>query len=164
MRIYLLRHGEAESFSSSDAQRQLTESGREQVRQVATLFAARESRPVQSVLVSPYLRARQTCDIFLATAYPQTAISTEVHDGITPDGSPRACIDYLAESAVESVLLVTHQPFVGAMLDLLTNGSCNDPISSNPPMLTSTLVSLEADVPAPGCAELRWYSAPPHQG
>lgn len=164
MRIFLLRHGEAESHASSDSQRKLTAAGRQQVADAARVFAARESFALDCVLVSPYVRAQQTCEIFLGNAFPGRALATKNYEGITPDGSPHECIDYLQETKAERILLVTHQPFVSGLLELLTNASTAQSVSNNPPMLTSSLVCLEADVAAPGCAQLLWFSSPPHQG
>lgn len=164
MRIFLLRHGEAESHASSDSQRQLTMAGRQQVEEVARLFAAKEPAQLDAVLVSPYLRAQQTCNIFLATAFTGQNLPVETYEGVTPDSSPQACIEYLQNMSARSLLLVTHQPFVGALLELLTSGTQTQVSTCNPPMMTSSLACLDADIVAPGCAQLVWFSSPPHHG
>lgn len=164
MRIFLLRHGEAESYASSDSQRQLTAAGLHQVEQAARIFTLKESQQPDAILVSPYLRAQQTNERFLAAAFPGKQLSHRTYEGITPDSSPDKCIEYLQACTAQRLLLVTHQPFVGALLELLTSGSTYQPGSGNPPMLTSSIVCLETELIAPACAQLLWYSSPPHQG
>ena len=62
MEIYLLRHGIAESRAPSDAERDLTEEGRQKVREV-TRMAARAGVSPALVLSSPYRRALETAKI-----------------------------------------------------------------------------------------------------
>ncbi|EXF44228.1 phosphohistidine phosphatase SixA [Pseudomonas sp. BAY1663] len=59
MRLWLLRHGEAEPRARTDAERNLTERGRRDVRENA---AHLRGRALQAILVSPYRRAQQTAD------------------------------------------------------------------------------------------------------
>ena len=60
MKLWILRHGEAEPHARSDAQRNLTEHGREQVRQAAAHLIGQS---IDTILVSPYVRAQQTAEI-----------------------------------------------------------------------------------------------------
>ena len=63
MNLYLLRHGEAEASAHTDAARQLTAKGRQDVENVAKQFALRQL-PLDHCFVSPYVRAVQTAEIF----------------------------------------------------------------------------------------------------
>lgn len=57
MKLWVLRHGEAEPRANSDAERRLTAHGREQVvRSAAHLLG----QPLQAIIASPYVRAQQT--------------------------------------------------------------------------------------------------------
>ncbi|MGH8353342.1 MAG: histidine phosphatase family protein, partial [Pseudomonas sp.] len=57
MRLWLLRHGEAEPQARSDAERALTKHGRKEVLKAAGHLAG---RPLAAILASPYVRAQQT--------------------------------------------------------------------------------------------------------
>src|SRR5689334_9019549 len=64
MRIYVLRHGDAEDPSrrSSDEERQLTDEGRSEVLRV-TRAARRANADTDLIISSPYIRAVQTAEI-----------------------------------------------------------------------------------------------------
>jgi len=59
MKLWLLRHGEAEPRARTDAERNLTEGGRRDVRRSATFL---RGKPLKTILVSPFQRAQQTAD------------------------------------------------------------------------------------------------------
>ena len=60
MRLWLLRHGEAEPQAASDAARELTAHGRKEVQQAAAQLAG---RPLTAIVASPYVRAQQTAEL-----------------------------------------------------------------------------------------------------
>lgn len=60
MKVLIMRHGEAEHFADSDAQRALTTRGRLESDTVAKACAEHGITHFDKVLVSPYLRAQQT--------------------------------------------------------------------------------------------------------
>jgi len=62
MRLYLLRHAEAEILAASDAARRLTSKGEEQAARVGKFCAKHEITPAV-ILSSPVVRARQTADL-----------------------------------------------------------------------------------------------------
>ena len=161
MKLYILRHGEAEAFASSDRLRQLTVDGRRQVRKLAQLTSNKIVR-FDAVIVSPYIRAQQTAEIFLdCFDAPSCA---ENSDLITPDSNPQVVIDLLAKRVLESILLVSHQPLVGRLLELLVDGNRDNGrsnLTAIPPMLTSSLAYLTTAAIVPGCAKLHWVKSPP---
>ena len=57
MKLWVLRHGEAEPRANSDAERRLTAHGREQVLHSAARLLG---QPLQAIIASPYVRAQQT--------------------------------------------------------------------------------------------------------
>ncbi len=60
MKIFILRHGEAEHFANTDAERQLTPRGRTESEAVARACKEQGFAQFDKVLVSPYIRAQQT--------------------------------------------------------------------------------------------------------
>lgn len=136
MKLWLLRHGEAEPTARSDAQRSLTTYGRQQVREAAEPL---RGRPLQAVLVSPYVRAQQTADVLceaLAFAGNRVAVPW-----LTPESDLRNTLRELAAYPLQELLLVTHQPLVGALAGLLIHGHRQQPL----PMDTASLALLEGD-------------------
>ena len=67
MKIFIMRHGEAEVVSSSDEARHLTDYGRKQsILQGQWLKKPSKFKPhlsVQKVIVSPYVRAQETFEL-----------------------------------------------------------------------------------------------------
>ena len=57
MKLWVLRHGEAEPRAKTDAERRLTAHGREQVLHSAAYLIG---QPLQAIVASPYVRAQQT--------------------------------------------------------------------------------------------------------
>lgn len=141
MKIYIMRHGEAQQFASSDAERALTDRGRHESEAVARACASQ--RNVQSfdlVLVSPYLRAQQTWEL-LAEHFSVRKVET--CDGITPYGQSDRVFDYLSAlievDQLESLLLVSHLPLVGYLVSEFVEGMI-------PPMFpTSGMICIEYD-------------------
>jgi len=141
MRLWLLRHGEAEPYARLDAERELTPHGRGEVRQAAAHLAG---RPLRTVLCSPYVRARQTADELEAAL--DRRLEQELVDWLTPGSDPRQAIDRLLERQESELLLVSHQPFIGALAGLLVHGHLQDPL----PMSTASLAGLDGELPLAG--------------
>ena len=60
MKVWILRHGEAEGHAPTDAERNLTEHGRAEVlRSAAHLIG----QPLGAIIASPYVRAQQTAQL-----------------------------------------------------------------------------------------------------
>nr|WP_298137872.1 phosphohistidine phosphatase SixA [uncultured Pseudomonas sp.] len=145
MRLWLLRHGEAEAHARSDAERALTAHGRHEVRQAAQQLMG---RPLELILVSPYLRAQQTAavvkDLLGFTGMLRTV------PWLTPDSAPREVLLELEHYAVSELLLVTHQPLVGSLGGWLVHGHRQQPLA----MATASLAALEGEMPAFGAMRL----------
>lgn len=136
MKLWMLRHGEAQPYQSNDAARQLTLHGREQV-----LLAAAHAADADfsHVICSPYIRARQTCEIFLTSiGYGR---EPEIADWLTPDSSVREAVRQLDACVHSGVLLVGHQPLLGNLAGWLIEGSSN----SSLPFATASLAGLSGD-------------------
>ncbi|MDO9624528.1 MAG: phosphohistidine phosphatase SixA [Pseudomonas sp.] len=145
MRLWLLRHGEAEAQARSDAARALTTRGRQEVRQAAVQL---EGRKLGAILASPYVRAQQTAAL-VCEALGFTG-GVETVPWLTPDSDPREVLRQLDHYPQGELLLVTHQPLVGALAGLLIHGNRQQAV----PMHTASLAELEGEVLAAGLMEL----------
>jgi phosphohistidine phosphatase len=139
MEIWLLRHAAAEDRSSSgrDADRTLTEDGHKRARDVARGLAALEPG-IDRVLTSPFARARQTAEpvaraLKLSTHLRETS-------ALEPDRDPDEVVGEVREEKVESVLLVGHEPHLGALLGRLVFGR---PGAPSIPMKKAAVARLE---------------------
>ena len=63
MKLWLLRHGQAQAEARSDAQRELTPYGREEVLQSLEHL---RGCSLDAIFVSPYIRAQQTAALIVA--------------------------------------------------------------------------------------------------
>ena len=84
MKLWLLRHGAAEAYQKHDADRQLTEQGRQQILQAAEFLRGVN---FDRVLSSPYIRARQTTELICA-ALPYAG-TVEIVPWLTPEDDVR---------------------------------------------------------------------------
>tara|TARA_Y100001956_G_scaffold82446_1_gene103363 strand:- start:4642 stop:5106 length:465 start_codon:yes stop_codon:yes gene_type:complete len=138
MKIFIMRHGEAEHYASSDAERQLTDRGRSASVAVAQACVKQGFKQFDKVIVSPYIRAQQTWQEISAFF---DAKSIETSEDITPYGDSEQVAEYVQaiveHENLESILLVSHLPLVG----YLTAEFVTDMV---PPMFpTSGLISID---------------------
>lgn len=152
MLIYLLRHGDA-PFDAACGERSLSAQGQVETRNVVMQHLDELSR-VPLILCSPTLRARQTLQVVTKTLNYRGALIFE--DSLRSGGSlhdVEARVDSLTD--VDQVLLLSHQPLVGQILEYLT-----DKQGIGWSMSTSSLACLDAITFSRGCAELRWQTQP----
>jgi len=147
VKLFILRHGEAEPYRADDETRQLTDRGRAQVEQVMMACADKFPAAVQ-VHVSPFIRAQQTAAIALAHLRGPAAVTDAL---ITPAGNPNVFIQHLEKIQSDVVLLVSHQPFVGLLAEYLCGAARNEIVFD-----TATLACIDLEWVAAGCGELRW--------
>lgn len=145
MRLWLLRHGEAQPNAASDAARALTSRGQDQVRKAALQL---EGRPIHQIIASPYLRTQQTAALVAEVLGYRSPIITA--PWLTPDSQSRNVIRQLDKFADDEVLLVTHQPLVGDLAGLLVHGHREQPL----PMMPASLAELEGLMVAAGSMDL----------
>lgn len=151
MQVFVLRHGQAESQITTDEARNLTDKGRADVAS-SVRQSLSDLKKVQEIWASPLVRAQQTAQIvreILANEGVQLSIKTT--DLIIPESDPTGLFDSLQTTNATSVLLASHQPFVGDFIDLFCGSE-----SGFHPMNTSSLALIECDVAAKACGELRW--------
>lgn len=146
MKLWVLRHGEAEPRANTDAERRLTAHGREQVLHSAARLLG---QPLQAIIASPYVRAQQTAALVqgvLGVAEPVRTVPW-----LTPESEVRQVIVEIGKLGLEHVLLVSHQPLVGALVGMLEHGHLQQPAA----MSTASLAELEGEWPLPGVMSAR---------
>ena len=155
MKIVLMRHGEAHHYAASDAERALTERGRNESLAVARVCAEQQDlHQFDKVLVSPYLRAQQT---WQTISHYFSAEQVEVCEDITPYGQADSVYDYLValieSEQLESILLVSHLPLVGYL--------CSEFVANMPaPMFPTSGVMCIEYTPHASQGEVLWNVHP----
>lgn len=146
MRIWVLRHGEAECETHRDSERALTAHGSDDAKAAGIFLSAVAPASLQ-ICASPYKRAQQTAHA-AAQALPQQHITTV--DWLTPDTDPQIVLRALEQLPRNDILLVSHQPLVSALLGVLMSGDYR----AGPSMNTASLAELELTTIGIGCAKL----------
>ncbi|MCW8834551.1 MAG: phosphohistidine phosphatase SixA [Colwellia sp.] len=138
MQIFIMRHGEASNqcfiSNPSDALRPLTTLGEFEAKKMGQWLANTQFNEIE-ILVSPYLRAQQTCEQVVKSLTEKGLVPTEVKtiDFITPDGDVQQTHDFIdgfiedSSNEIKAMLLVSHMPFVSYLVAQLTK-SQNMPI------------------------------------
>ncbi len=155
MKIFIMRHGEAQHHAASDAERALTDRGRDESVSVARAGVTQKSLShIDKVLVSPYLRAQQT---WQEISQYFSADSIETCEDITPYGQSDMVFEYVSARVeaeeLQSVLLVSHLPLVGYLVAEFV------PDMVAPMFPTSGLVCIEYD-PETRKGEVLWNIHP----
>ncbi|MGY2282124.1 phosphohistidine phosphatase SixA [Pseudomonas gingeri] len=139
MKLWVLRHGEAEPQVRSDAERNLTAHGRKEVlRSAAHLIG----QPLTAIYASPYVRAQQTAQLVREALGFEPEIITV--PWLTPETHPSKVLEHL--DTPDNLLVVSHQPLVGSLIGLLEDGH----LRTAQPMSTASLAELEGDWPLAG--------------
>jgi phosphohistidine phosphatase len=140
VKLYLIRHGEAETGAPDDMSRNLTERGENQALGAANWLAKNINGPV-TIWASPYLRTQQTA----APIAKALGINIVDHTCLQPEMTPYKVVDELCQEQ-ENIILVTHLPLVARLASLLIDG-----VVSDHPWSTAEIWQLEGDVFAAGC-------------
>lgn len=119
MQIYLLRHGEPAEFAHDDVTRPLSERGEQQAAVVGNALRKLNIK-LDSIISSPYSRAKRTAEIIRETLNVQNVTSSEF---LVPGSDPRQMVSHLNSTLVPSVLLVGHEPQLRSFLSLLLSNS-----------------------------------------
>jgi phosphohistidine phosphatase len=116
MILYLLRHAEAEVLAASDSARRLTEKGEAQAER-AGKFCRKHGIEPAVILSSPVTRALQTAKLVAKSLEGAELIEVPwAACGMDPFG---AVPKLEAHAKLPSVMLVGHQPDLGALAALL---------------------------------------------
>lgn len=160
---FLMRHGQAESHASSDAERRLTDYGVEYTAQIAQQLKDILSKyefGIPSLLHSPYLRAKETAEVL------EAKINTSVKgseskifflnilglESAVPDSSPHSCFESLGPHANQSFLLISHMPLVASLASLIEHGN----VYQSHPFQTSEIRVYEFENWLVGAASLKF--------
>ena len=147
MRLFILRHGQAEPLATTDEARQLTDKGRADVARIIKA-SMDEVAEITHIWVSPLVRAHQTADIVGALLGNTQFFTTEL---LKPEADPQLLFEQLQQCDSEGLLLVSHQPLVSRMLDRLcgTDSGYHD-------MATASLACVDIDIVAADMGKLLW--------
>lgn len=117
MEVTVIRHGTAEDRARSDADRALTAVGRAEAVRAGERVAAMTTG-VDSIVSSPYLRARQTAE--LVAGRLGFVGEVVIDEALCPDASPDGVRQLLAGlTGRRHVILVAHEPILSAACELL---------------------------------------------
>jgi phosphohistidine phosphatase len=144
MRLYVMRHGPAEDRASSgrDADRRLTLPGREIVERAGRKLREVRGGPVQRIVSSPLVRARETALLVWGIAGDPACV-VEHHDDLSTEAdTPVDLARLVADSGVDT-LLVGHNPNVEALVREIASPS--HPFAG---FRTATIVELAAAEPS----------------
>lgn len=114
--------------------------------------------PVDRVITSPYVRARQTAEI-LSQIFFETPVVEAAE--LVPHSPPSAFVNWLKAHAADAKVLVAvgHEPQISALATYLLAGKAESLIE----MKKSAVLSLEIADPesiGPKCAVLNWLIPP----
>jgi phosphohistidine phosphatase len=123
MNLYILRHAEAEDEAESggDDARKLTVRGKERTRDAA-IGMRRLGLKFDAILTSPLTRAAETAES-IAAAYannPPPQVLPALSGGVAPSEAIAALAPF---ARYGNVLMVGHEPQLGAVVSLLLSGS-----------------------------------------
>jgi phosphohistidine phosphatase len=149
MLVFVMRHGEATSFSVKDSDRELTDHGRNEVASIIQR-CANSFATVDEIWASPYTRTQQTAAL-VSVAINKKIITC---DFLTPTKNPDKILKMLA-AANKTILLVSHQPLVGTLVDKLA-----DLESGRYRMSTAAIACIESELFTVGNGELAWLYQP----
>lgn len=130
MKLFIMRHGEAVPQLStlldgnsyaSDEVRELTATGRDEVLKSAQWLHTHYPK-LDLAIHSPLVRARQTMDLVSKeVAIEVREVSPEVTPSSDPEAFASALLARLQVEPAETVLLVSHMPFVSYLVGYLDN-------------------------------------------
>lgn len=121
MEIYLVRHGIAEDpkIGQQDSDRALTAEGRDKTAWVAKALR-REIGAVPFIVHSPYLRARETAEIF-HRHFPEAEL--RMGQGLRPHDPPEVGLSSALEIAgKKTAMIVGHEPHLGMLASHILTG------------------------------------------
>lgn len=115
MKIYFLRHADAEDFVDSDFNRKLTPKGLDQAERVGK-FCKRNAIKPAAFLTSPLVRARETAEIVGRKIGLEPVVEKWLACGMTPE---TMLAELEAHTGKSSLMLVGHEPDLSAAISHL---------------------------------------------
>lgn len=148
MNILIMRHGDANRSAPSDAERTLTDKGKQNVFDVAQSLKA-DGIAIESLISSPYTRALETADI-VSNVLDIQSRKIQCPD-ITPDAPPHIAINSLDKLLKPNTLIVSHLPLVSLLIAQLIGEYGSNGI----PMTTSACAWLTGEIWRDACLDLK---------
>jgi len=120
MKIYFLRHGEADwpEWDRPDDERPLTRKGKKQMRKVAAFLAEVKVAPAL-ILTSPLPRAAQTAQI----AAGELGLEAQEEPSLAPGFDTEKLRALVVAHAGQNIMLVGHEPDFSGAIATLTGGA-----------------------------------------
>ncbi len=120
MKIYFLRHGEADwpNWEGPDDDRPLTKKGRKEMRRVAEFLADLGVAP-DLILTSPLPRSAQTAEL----ASEPLKMETITEPGLAPGFNVDELMKLLDKYKDKDVMLVGHEPDFSSVIQALSGGN-----------------------------------------
>jgi len=152
--LYLIRHAHAVD-SEPDAERPLSDRGREEVRRLASFLRPSGQFRPEEIWRSPFVRAKETAAILAADL--GWTVPAEIAPGLEPEDFPGRIAARLA-TTVRSVVIVGHEPHLTGLATLLVTGALNPPafVFSK----CATLALEPGHNRSPGSWMVRWMVTP----
>lgn len=153
MRLWIVRHGEAEHQAATDADRALTERGARQVRALWTHLGATQPEPAR-IVSSSLRRARETARIVAGVWSDRPAL--DVQDLLSPEAPVEQTLAWLAQQPdLDGWVLVSHMPLVALLTGRLVEGA-----GARYPFAVGSVVCLDLEMACPMGARLLWQESP----
>lgn len=147
--VYLLRHGIAADYADGgDAARALTDEGIDKLVRASAGWR-RVVGAIDTVLVSPLLRAQQTAKIFMDAVAPSAPLVET--SALVPEAQPTRAVELLQAAKLQNttgIACVAHEPLLGSLLSLLLCGSSRSAIPFKRGMLA--IVEIESSASMTG--------------
>ena len=120
MKLYCVRHGQAENLPDASGDRPLTPEGKMEIEKVA-LYLEKRGVTVSHLMHSSKLRAQQTAEYF-AKSLLSDHNQSEVSKLLEPDASVTVLVSHI-QTWNEDTMLVGHMPFVSELVSRLLVGN-----------------------------------------
>jgi phosphohistidine phosphatase len=162
MNLYFLRHGIAVARGTpgyeTDGDRPLTQEGEKKTQRIARGMQSLELT-FDLVLSSPFVRARRTAEIVVEIFGSEGKL--EFTRNLEPGGNPQDLVRELRSrtQALESVLLVGHEPYLSSLISVLLTGDEQTSVVLKKAGLCCLVTD---DLEYGRCARLEFLLAPGH--
>ncbi|GEM_PF-1545415 len=112
--IFIMRHGDAPYING---ERQISDMGHQQIKQMTRWFAEyllKHELRLDTLLVSPILRAQQTADTFeeALSSLVDYRWQRQTESLLSSDSNPDMTIPYVEEATEGNTVLISHMPLV----------------------------------------------------
>lgn len=155
MNLYIMRHGIAEDAAATDAARNLTEEGREELKKMAKALRQLKIQ-FTAVYASPFNRTIQTAQTLLSNLQPELKINSCAP--LASGNDSRGLFEMLQKVPTSSkTLLIGHEPDLSRLISTLITGERSASIQMKKGSIAK--VSLLTK-PGPGEGTLEWLLTP----